>query len=343
MWAIDGLANFLPYAGLPLLAMAPATLFVKRRLIAALLIVPAVVWLVILLTPMLFISQRDSIAPDAPRLRVITANVLMTNEDLDALSRDVLAQDADVVVFEELRHDLAVVAPSLAAAYPHRFSTTSPWVTIASRSPLEDPRVFEIEADDRGRDLLSATVDIGGQRVTLIAVHFMPPLNGEAFEVNRQQRTVLERAVADVEGALMVVGDFNATTLSPTFARLLLGTDLRIASTNRVMTPTYHAYGRLGVRIDHVLVRGLQVAGDHVFDLTGSDHRGLSVDLALPVTTRCWPRTASRAALPDTISRHLPDLICVSARPSGLRSPPRLHVGGCEVRDEGRDHPVDGA
>ena len=109
----------------------------------------------------------------------------------------------------------------------------------------------------------------------------MPPLDGEAFEVNRQQREVLERAVAGVDGPLIVLGDFNATTLSPTFARLLFGTGLRIASASRMMAPTYYAYGRLGVRIDHVLVRNVDVVHDEVFTLTGSDHRGVSVEVGL--------------------------------------------------------------
>jgi len=282
VWAVDGLANFLPYAGLPLLLfVAPATFLMRRRMLVVLALIPVVVWVIILLTPAFFVTLTGHASPNATRLRVVTANVLMSNEQLPTLASDVLAQAPDVVVFEELRHDLAEVSPVLAATYPYRISTETPWVTVASRFPLEGARRLAISADDRGRDLLTATVVADGQRLTLIAVHFMPPLDAEAFEVNRQQREVLEAAVADMDGPVMVAGDFNATTLSPTFARLLFGTDLRIASTSRMMSPTYYAYGRLGVRIDHVLVRNLDVVSDEVFTLTGSDHRGLSVEVGL--------------------------------------------------------------
>lgn len=282
MWAIDGLANFLPYAGLPLLLfVAPATFLMRRRMLVALVLTPVVVWVIILLTPTFFVTLTGDAPPTATRLRVVTANVLMSNEQLSTLANDVLAQAPDIVVFEELRHDLTEVSPVLATAYPYHISTETPWVTVASRLPLGGAKRLTISADDRGRDLLTATVEIDGQRLTLIAVHLMPPLNAEAFEVNRQQREVLEAAVAGVDGPLMVLGDFNATTLSPTFARLLAGTDLRIASSSRMMSPTYYAYGRLGVRIDHVLVRNLDVVGDQVFTLTGSDHRGLSVEVGL--------------------------------------------------------------
>ncbi len=281
MWAIDGLANFLPYAGLPLLLAAPAPFFMRRRMLALLAVVPIMVWLVLLLTPIFFVTLTGHASPGAPMLRVVTANVLMSNDQLSALAADVLAQAPDVIVFEELQHDLSEVSPELAKAYPYRMSTETPWVTVASRLPLDGAHRLAISADDRGRDLLMATIEVDGQRLTLIAVHFMPPLDGDAYEVNRQQREALETAVAETDGPLMVVGDFNATTLSPTFARLLLGTHLRIASASRMMTPTYYAYGRLGIRIDHVLVRDVDVVRDEVFTLTGSDHRGLSVEVGL--------------------------------------------------------------
>lgn len=289
MWAIDGLANFLPYAGLPLLLVTPATFFVRRRVLAMLAIAPVAVWAFILLTPVFFVTLAGDLAPGTPTLRIVTANVLMSNEQLPSLASDVLAQAPDVIVFEELRHDLAEVSPALAEAYPYCLSTETPWVTVASRFPLEDARRLAIADNDRARDLLTATIEADGQRLTLIAVHFMPPLDAQAFEVNRQQRALLETTAAGVDGPLVVLGDFNATTLSPTFARLLLGTHLRIASTKRMMSPTYYAYGRLGVRIDHVLIRRLGVVRDSVFTLTGSDHRGVSVEVSLqPGTDRAF-------------------------------------------------------
>ncbi|TAK78295.1 MAG: hypothetical protein EPO16_03965 [Dehalococcoidia bacterium] len=264
-----------------MLALAPAPFFIRRRAIAIMVAAPFALWLALLLTPLFFVTLTEPTATGTPHLRVVTANVLMSNDQLPALARDVLAQNPDVIVFEELRHELSDVAPELAEAYPYRISTELPWVTLASRFPLEGARLLPISADDRGRDLLAADIVVAGQRLTLVAVHFMPPLDGEAFAINRQQREVLERTVSKIDGPLLVLGDFNATSLSPTFARLLLGTGLRIASASRLMTPTYFAYGRLGVRIDHVLVRNVDVVRDDVFTLTGSDHRGLSVEVGL--------------------------------------------------------------
>ncbi|GMU40317.1 MAG: hypothetical protein AMXMBFR23_11830 [Chloroflexota bacterium] len=286
MWAVDGLANFLPYAGLPLLLFVPVAMRIRRRVLAMMLALPALLYVLVLLSPNLFLALPDDVPETSPRLRVVTANVLMSNTDLDRLAEDILAQAPDVVVFEELTRAIEAFSPALAAAYPHRVATEVPWVTLASRWPLEDARVLPIADGDRARDLLAASVVVGGTRVSLVAVHFMPPLDGEAYRTNAAQRAVLQAEVDATPGPLMVVGDFNATTLSPSFARLLSGTGLRIATSSRLAEPTYYAYGRFGVRIDHVLVRGVTVAEEAAFDLTGSDHRGLVVEVGLPAPER---------------------------------------------------------
>ncbi|MBM4414782.1 MAG: hypothetical protein FJ035_00600 [Chloroflexi bacterium] len=282
MWAVDGLANFLPYAGLPLLLAGPVTLLLRRRAATLLAIALLAGGVAIIAAPGAFLALAHPAPAGTPQLRVVTANVLMSNDRLAALAEDVLAQDPDVIVFEELQHDLAQVSPRLASAYPFRFSTALPWLTVASRLPLADTRVIPVATNDRGRDLLAATVDVGGERVSLLAVHLMPPLNADAFRITTAQHSALQAAVERAEGPLLVVGDLNATAFSPTFAGMLRGTGLRIAAGSRWPEPTYFAYGRLGVRIDHVLVRELGVAAERVFDLAGSDHRGLSVDVTLP-------------------------------------------------------------
>ena len=288
MWRLDGLANFLPYAWLPfLVVILPASFSVRRRTLAVFAAIPAVALVAVVMTPGAFTASRDvtSGVGEGSRLRVVTANVLMSNGQWPALMEDVRAQAPDVIVFEELTRDLDEVLPSLAAAYPYRISTETPCVTLASRLPLSEARRLPIAGADRGRDLLMATVEVAGQPVTVVAVHFTPPSSAAAFETNRQQRDVFEDAIASVDGPLVVAGDFNATTFSPTFARLLLGTGLRIEGGTRQMESTYAVYGRLGLRIDHVLVRDLGWTSGEVFTLTGSDHRGVRVDLRLPQAT----------------------------------------------------------
>jgi endonuclease/exonuclease/phosphatase (EEP) superfamily protein YafD len=282
MWALEGLANFVPYAVVPLLVLMPTALVLRRRVLSLLAGGTLLVVLALTAAPTLLFLELPGDSPaGAAHLRVVTANVLMSNARLEDLANNVLAQDPDIVVFEELTRDLEEVAPALAAAYPYRLSTEAPWVTIASRLPLEETRRLGTDGEDRGRDLLSAAVEVNGQRLTLVAGHLMPPLNHDAFEVTRRQHEVLNKAIDEVTGPLLVVGDLNATSLSPTFAGFLWSTGLRIAAADRWPDSTYSVHG-LGIRIDHVLVRDIGVSAERVFDLAGSDHRGVAVDVTLP-------------------------------------------------------------
>lgn len=291
MWAIDGIANFLPYAGFPLLILVPVALFRRRPNLTKFTAVPLLVWVAALVTPNAFLATARDTPTTGPELRVVTANVLMSNTQLAALADDVLAEAPDVIVFEELQQDLPQVSRALATAYPFRISTQDPWVTLASRFPLEDARRLETRSDDRGRDLLTASLNIDGQRVTVIAVHLMPPLNAAAFETNRAQREVLDAETARASGPLMVIGDFNATTFSPSFAGFLINSGLRIAASDRTLEPTFFAYGLLGIRIDHILARNLDIHDERVFALTGSDHRGVSVEVSVSGDRRVSPHT----------------------------------------------------
>jgi len=193
-----------------------------------------------------------------------------------------------VVVFEELREDFPTALPELAARYPYHISTTEPWVTLASRLPLEGARRIDLPLiDDPGRLPLTATVTVGGRPVTLFAIHVMPPLNSAANALHTAQYHLLAQQVAlTTPGPLLVLGDFNATPLSPPFAGFLRSSGLRLSNMGD-QTPTHFPRSWLGLRIDHVLERGFEVCGEQVVTLTGSDHRGVAVDLRLsdPATT----------------------------------------------------------
>src|SRR5690606_18134849 len=114
MWALEGLANFVPYAVVPLLVLMPTALVLRRRVLSLLAGGTLLVVLALTAAPtVLFLELPGDSPAGATHLRVVTANVLMSNERLEDLANNVLAQDPDVVVFEELTQDLEKVAPAL--------------------------------------------------------------------------------------------------------------------------------------------------------------------------------------------------------------------------------------
>jgi endonuclease/exonuclease/phosphatase (EEP) superfamily protein YafD len=280
VWFANSLALVIPYAWIPLFVLLLVAAFIRRPL-SVFALLPSLVWIALLPNPVSYLALAEACATETRAIRIATANVHMINEELDALAEDTLAQAPGIVVFQELRYDLEAMSPALASAYPYRFSSESPWVTIASRLPLEDVHRLTTDGHDRARDPLVAVVRVQGQPVTILAAHLTPPRSPAAFEGHRSQYDRLRDEAQRVSGPLLAVGDFNATAVSPVFAAFLRDTGLRIAAEDRTLAPTYYPIWGFGLRIDHVLVRDLHVCAERVFDLTGSDHWGVVADVSV--------------------------------------------------------------
>jgi endonuclease/exonuclease/phosphatase (EEP) superfamily protein YafD len=278
MWLLNGVFNFLPQFWLVLLLPVMATAPFRRHHFTLLAAAP-LLGVLLLMGGSRTLMAAGQACEEAPTLRVATANVLMSNDRLPDLARDILDQSPDVVVFEELRHDLESFSPELAQAYPYRISTDTKWLTLASRVPLQDARRLTLEVDAPGREPLAAEVEVAGRSVTILAVHAQVPLSGSTYRLHQQQYARLAAEANQAAGPVIALGDFNATVFSPLFARFVLSTGLRAASGDQV--PTHFPREHLGLRIDHVLVRGAEVCGESVFDLAGSDHRGVAVGVRL--------------------------------------------------------------
>ena len=139
MWLVNGVFNFLPLFWIALLVPVMAAAPFRRHRITLLSALPLAGVLLLMGGSRSLIAAGEA-CEVPPTLRVATANVLMSNDRLPELARDILDQSPDVVVFEELRYDLEAFSPDLARAYPYRISTETKWLTLASRLPLHDAR-----------------------------------------------------------------------------------------------------------------------------------------------------------------------------------------------------------
>jgi endonuclease/exonuclease/phosphatase (EEP) superfamily protein YafD len=125
------------------------------------------------------------------------------------------------------------------------------------------------------------TVSAGGQPVTLTAVHLLTPVH------HRERRWqdefgLLRAALAAVEGAQLVAGDFNATRDHRPFRQLLADgfVDCADAAQRRRWPAfTWPSTRRLRpvMRLDHVLASRAQfvVRESRTIYIPGTDHRGV--------------------------------------------------------------------
>ena len=224
-------------------------------------------------------AQRSAAAL---HVRLFAMNVEFDHDTGAAVSRQVAAQDPDVVVLSEVS-PLTVSHLEL-NQFPYSYVNAvggAFGAGIWSRWPLSATSLASID----GFSMLQATVTpAGGSPFRLLQVHTLAPTSTFGRSVWRQQLTDLRQRIAATASPVVVAGDFNATRTTARFARLLGGPhDMADAADGRGLLPSWPSgYSVLPpvLRLDHVLVSAeWGVGGLRVLSPTGSDHRAVVTDL----------------------------------------------------------------
>jgi endonuclease/exonuclease/phosphatase (EEP) superfamily protein YafD len=218
--------------------------------------------------------------PAGAPVRVVSFNVLWTNDDTDAIAAELERLDADVVALFEVtdRHlsELdAVLGPHRVECCPDGAASGA---VLASWRPLAASEVHsnrairvEIETD-------------GGSPLSVWAVHptsMRDSVDGVKAWVYEHEH-LREQLAADPSDVVVAVGDFNATPhhrlLRQTLRRGRLGLIRHPLAGGTWRHPTLGWLASL----DHVAVRGpVTVTGSGVGAACGSDHRPVWADLAV--------------------------------------------------------------
>jgi endonuclease/exonuclease/phosphatase (EEP) superfamily protein YafD len=277
------LQALLPLAFLPAYPIAVIALVRRRWWLGAACVVLVVIH-VFSVYPALGSRARPAWAATAPRLTVLEANMYDQNPRPEAAAQRVMAAGADILVLVELNSQTlrALRAAGVDEQYPYstlpagRYGENVIW----SKQPLSDVR----NPGFRQQDMPSATVDVDGRPLFLVAVHVDNAIRDR--ESWKTQLATLGQEAKAATGAAALVGDFNATRWNPPFGDLL-GQGLHDAheAVGKGLTRSWPNVGYVPfplMRLDHALVND-HVAVESVTDYTvpGSDHHGFVADLAV--------------------------------------------------------------
>ena len=255
----------------PLLATAGAALVVAHLLVVA---------------PAVREQPLPDGAADAPRLRVVTANLYVLNDTPEQAGRVLRGLRPDVLVVPELdRRGIAGLrAAGLLEDLPHavvRLEAREETVGLLSRLPLRDVSLRATA----GRVLPRATVEVGGVAVRLLPMHAVPPV-WVLEPLWRGALDDLRREVGALDLPAVVAGDLNADR-DHAALRALLDVGLRDAhdERGRGLARTWPAALPL-LHLDHVLLRDgaagrVSVLAVREVEIPGSDHLAVVADLAV--------------------------------------------------------------
>lgn len=208
--------------------------------------------------------------------RVLTANLLNGRAHTASLDRVLNEVRPDVVAGQEVGPNAADV---LGDRFPHGLIQPSldyTGMALVGRDPIQVRR----------QGLPHRDALVGAGPVTIWSVHLANPVDmPPPWKARKEQVHVLKTQLEASTGPLVLVGDLNSTPIWPAYRRLTEnlrdGVADRAATTGTRPKATwgYQPWLPAMLRIDHALVRAVEVRNSFTVRIAGSDHRGLVVDL----------------------------------------------------------------
>lgn len=283
-WVLDLATHFrVQYATAALILIVPFALRRRYTWCAALAASAAISLLPVL--PYLPLGARPAVASASGRpVEVLTANLLFRNHSAERFVELVREQSPDVIVLVEYTEEWASAIGEIRHAYPYRFehpARRADGIALFSRYPLDNVALLPL-----GRwPAVEATVQPPGDpEFTIVGVHLRSPTTGwRAGQRNWQFGKLAER-LAQLEGPVVVTGDFNITPYSPYFTGWLAQTGLTDArARHRSLAATWPApLSFLGIPIDHFVVSNdIEVVAQRRLPAFGSDHYPILAELAV--------------------------------------------------------------
>jgi vancomycin resistance protein VanJ len=304
LWPVALLDNFTQWLLLPALPLLALLILTRHRIRAALALanVLGFLWLF----GALFLPNPSPAAacgnpePHCVELRVMTHNVAAGGASPDRLLPALEASGADVIALEEVAlSQAAALETALLDEYPYRILAPDglAGVGLLSRYPIVEYELFHLQT--RVFPYLRVTLDVDGHPLTVIVAHPVPPGLGRSLTQGYRANGLPDfpplAEMATVDGPTLLMGDFNTTDQSQSYAILA---DAGLNDAHRAagwgFGSTFPAAGRYIpsptrqlsvpvpplVRIDYVWTTA-DFHPTRVWrgDSAGSDHRSVQADL----------------------------------------------------------------
>jgi vancomycin resistance protein VanJ len=279
----------LPWFGLLVPVLLAGALWRRSVPATAALLVPAVVWLT------LFGGRLVDTSDQEGGLTVVSHNVGAGNPDPAGTARDLAARGADVLALQELTAGAGdAYERELAEAYPYHavLGTVGLW----SRTPLSDTRPVDTRMDvgplgeakepeetiAYNRALRATVATDQGPLAVYVAhlgsVRVVPRGGFLTNDRDRGAQALTEAVAAEPGERVVLLGDLNGTMDDRAFdgltARLTPAQDMAGSGFGFTWPAGFPV-----VRLDQVLVRGVEVRDSWVLPATGSDHRPVAAVL----------------------------------------------------------------
>jgi endonuclease/exonuclease/phosphatase (EEP) superfamily protein YafD len=223
-------------------------------------------------------TGSDAPVVRAHHLRLAHFNVLFSNTSYGPTLEWLRQAKPDVVVLVEFTDEWGAAMEPLKAELPYRIEIPDGegnGAALFSRYPLRDSARYRI--GNLPKAAIRTVIAMGADEVTVIVAHPWPPTTpAQARDRDRYLAFILS-LIRNGNGPLILSGDLNTTPWSYVFRDFVQSSGLA----GRQALPTWPAeLGLLGIPIDHVLGRAVNIESLSTGPRLGSDHRPLLADIS---------------------------------------------------------------
>lgn len=285
VWWLDVLANFRVQYLVALLLLGVVLMVFKWRRTGFVVLVVAAVNLVVVLP--LFVGSPGEADPDLPSIRIMSFNLLSTNESYPDVVEYIQGNRPDLVFLHEASRPWEVAMDAADWDYevirPRSDDLIFGTLVMVAEPGADAVSYGFAEAQPRAVEVIYAP-EGWPEPVKVLSTHPLAPTVEERAKLRDAQLGFATDWAASQDGAFIVVGDFNATPWSWPFRRMVADAPLRNSQIGFGIQPSFKADSNpfLRVPIDHLLHSERLVTTDRrLGPAMGSDHFALLVDLHL--------------------------------------------------------------
>ncbi|MCP4731930.1 MAG: hypothetical protein GY872_17825, partial [Roseibacillus sp.] len=205
--------------------------------------IPAAIGLLCLLPHLTALSHyypSREFSTEPSDFRVLSFNVLTSNQSHDAVLSYLSECDADFIFLMEINPDWVEALSPLDSDYPYFVKFPRPdnfGMTLYSRHPFVSHEIRFIEGVQV--PLVHAVIDLGGHELEVIGCHPVPPMGARQASARNDYLAGLTEITTTSTLPAVILGDFNATVWSPHLREFIKTTSLMDSGRKRGFQPTW--------------------------------------------------------------------------------------------------------
>lgn len=217
LWVLAALNMFTLYLYLPAYLILIGALFARKWWLtgfSGLVVLCHLIWCF----GGLVLPTSSSTLANTPSLKIMSANVLMVNQDTRGIIQEIITEKPDVLFVQELSLQWALALsdsnafadPKVRELFPYRIyepREDSFGIGIYSRLPLDNAEIVQIQ----DLPFAKATIMWQGQKIQLYNLHLLPPYNAAYKRGGDEQLRLFLQGFHPEAAPTILAGDINAT------------------------------------------------------------------------------------------------------------------------------------